>query len=120
MSDGVENDNVIKENNSAEKNNSIEAWLGIDMSRTSKNRFSDLNPNELKELRVSDLVPKGGYCYDENGTCPFWRLSNKHEKQNNGYCSLLRIGDWEWEKSGNSTLLWDQCKECGINDELEN
>jgi len=57
-------------------------------------------------------IPKGAYCYDENGTCPFWELRDDKPKQQNGYCRYLNEGDWECK---GLSLLWDQCKECGIN-----
>ena len=48
-------------------------------------------------------IPKGIYCYDENGRCPYW----ERKKAGEGYCHVI-------QKS--SYLLWDQCKECGINE----
>lgn len=57
-------------------------------------------------------IPKGIYCYDENGICPFWDKSSEHHHQESGYCHFLKIGDWESE---GVSLLWDQVKECGIN-----
>ena len=60
-----------------------------------------------------DPIPKGLYCYDENGICPYWSLSKKGGYQNNGYCSFMRCGDWEME-AGWISLLWDQVKECGF------
>jgi hypothetical protein len=85
-------------------------------------------------------IPKGIYCYNRNKLCPYWSLNKDHEYQNNGYCSLLKSGDWETSKekghwrirqsdgsykeviaSGEEMglftgLLWDQVKECGINE----
>ena len=60
------------------------------------------------------FVPKGYYCYDKKGYCPFWDIALKKEEQSNGYCWLLSKGDWETNSIFN--LLWDQCKECGINE----
>ena len=81
---------------------------------------------------------------DWNNTyiCPFWFKIKTRLKQENGYCALLGKGDYElnnevkWQeiKSINKnnkskkinksktaheiglpmSLLWDQCKECGI------
>lgn len=59
-------------------------------------------------------IPKGLYCYDHNGICPYWSISRLHESQNNGYCSFLKRGDWEVDFG----LLWDQVKECNINNDL--
>jgi len=74
-------------------------------------------------------IPQGVYCYTllsveinqkegfklNKKVCPYWSLDPERPSQENGYCSFLKKGDWEL-KSG---LLWDQCKECGINDEVE-
>ena len=68
-------------------------------------------------VRVSlsdDVIPKGCYCYDENGNCPYWHLFKSLPKQENGYCHRLKAGDWEIDRL---SLLWDQVKECGINDD---
>jgi len=73
----------------------------------------------------SDRIPKGCYCYDENGLCPFWRLDENQPYQRNGYCEYLQRGDWEAEIPDDFpdgfplsalSLLWDQVKECGVND----
>lgn len=62
------------------------------------------------------LIPKGIYCYDENGICPYWPKRKDKPNMENGYCSFLGWGDWEQE---GLTLLWDQVKECRINEDLE-
>ncbi len=72
---------------------------------------------------VFEKIPNGDYCYyykkdNETGKdifyrCPYWDLDEKKEKQNNGYCHLLKIGDWFSDHS--SFCLWDSLKECGIN-----
>lgn len=86
-------------------------------------------------------IPKGPYCYDKNGRCPYWRTRNGYDEQENGYCEFLGYGDWEINETEELTiqyhkskkligvktvghkigipvgLLWDQCKECGINEE---
>ena len=59
-------------------------------------------------------IPHGPYCYDENGVCPYWSRRDDKPKQASGYCAFLDSGDWEGPGIG---LLWDQCKECGVNDE---
>ena len=90
-------------------------------------------------------IPKGIYCYDSNGICPFWEKDDNKPYQHNGYCYYLGKGDWELNKEYEETsyisysknsdeigekfvdvmgegfphsLLWDQVKECGINDEF--
>ena len=88
------------------------------------------------------VIPKGLYCYDENGKCPYWSMRKNKPYQFNGYCSFIGKGDWQLNKEYAKTtiikqspdkkdigkffdeiyndfplsLLWDQCKECGINE----
>ncbi len=93
------------------------------------------------------VIPQGLYCYtikdNRQVTCPYWSMRKNRPPQQNGYCSYLEKGDWELyleddykityhklgktemvkgkdilEETGTLGLLWDQCKECGINDEL--
>jgi len=73
----------------------------------------------IKKLVNQDLfddpekyIPKGGYCYDEKSTCPFWDIDPSKPQQENGYCHYLKESDWLM-----GGLLWDQCKECNINDD---
>jgi hypothetical protein len=61
-------------------------------------------------------IPEGIYCYDKNGLCPFWDKDETKPEDESGYCHYLGEGDWECE---HISLLWDQVKECGINDGLE-
>lgn len=94
-------------------------------------------------MKETSEIPKGFYCYDENGTCPYWSQNAEREEQNNGYCSYLEQGDWdtnekvqtfmvrqnngkyeEIESSGNEMgyytgLLWDKVKLCNINEYTE-
>ncbi len=58
-------------------------------------------------------IPKGPYCYDGKGVCPYWSINSKKPKQLNGHCSYLNQSDWEEDSVG---LLWDQCKSCEVND----
>jgi hypothetical protein len=61
-------------------------------------------------------IPLGHYCYTIIGhspgkikvkICPFWRKMNK-----GAYCTYMRTyANW----GDTSNLIWDQCKECGIN-----
>lgn len=83
-------------------------------------------------------IPKGVYCYSGGrgtGRCPYWRRIKDRPDQEDGWCDYLGKGDTEiksegdWiityskipEEIGKSvegiSLLWDQCKECGIKDE---
>lgn len=92
---------------------------------------------KLKAEKGTSVIPKGCYCYDENGTCPYWDKIEGAPKQYNGYCWYLEQGDMEILAEDDFTeqntgevrkgkdlpfpvsLLWDQCKECGINDDDE-
>lgn len=62
----------------------------------------------------TSIIPIGMYCYDKNGKCPYWDINKDKPSQENGYCHFLGEGDWESE---HLSLLWDQCKECGENEE---
>jgi len=89
-------------------------------------------------------IPKGQYCYSGSrgtGRCPYWRRIKDRPSQADGWCDYLGKGDveiaaetlWTVEHVGKdvvegvkvgdkisgtdlpgSSLLWDQCKECGI------
>jgi hypothetical protein len=59
------------------------------------------------------VIPEGQYCYDEFGVCPYWSLDPTHPEQENGHCAYLEQGDWE-----TGGLLWDEVKECGINEDV--
>lgn len=80
-----------------------------------------------------EVVPHGLYCYERMGepkkvtladgsetmvwpakTCPYWKHRPDKPAQRNGYCRLLKVGDFTPRPRG-TMLLWDQCKECGIN-----
>lgn len=62
------------------------------------------------------VIPKGDYCYDEDGSCPYLDCATNLEKQSNGFCWFLGKGDWMPSEEGGTFLLWDQCKECGENE----
>jgi hypothetical protein len=62
-----------------------------------------------------ELIPEGMYCYDENGRCPFWWKDIDKPEQENGYCLYMKKGDLDL----GGGLLWDQCKECGVNEAWE-
>jgi hypothetical protein len=85
-------------------------------------------------MKNISVIPKGCYCYDKQGVCPYWSTNPTKHYQENGYCAFLERGDWEmnndvkWVTLGEDikhsaneigipmSLLWDQCKECGINE----
>lgn len=59
-------------------------------------------------------IPEGCYCHG----CPFWGRIPDREPMEDGYCHYLKKGDLEFYEEDNwLSLLWDMCKECGINDE---
>ena len=74
---------------------------------------------------AQSFIPPGVYCYSKTeplpdgigrrilDLCPFWELRDDKPEQENGYCHYLKSGDWDMAGG----LLWDQCKECGINDD---
>jgi len=81
--------------------------------------------------RDESVIPAGLYCYSrksgwkycadgtpyfETEICPYWASNPDKDEQESGYCAFLKAGDWEAEGIG---LLWDQCKECGINENIE-
>lgn len=90
---------------------------------------------KVKDKDVS-LIPSGPYCYDDR-TCPYWDSNPSKHEQENGYCHYIEKGDWELngemvlinQKTGEKMtpseigipggLLFDQCKECGINDGID-
>jgi hypothetical protein len=84
-----------------------------------------------KYLRKKDesLIPDGMYCHGQlvqdpdnpmikfcSDCCPYWSKNPYAQEQEDGYCSYLAEGDWE---PTGTMLLWNQCKECGINEEDE-
>lgn len=75
--------------------------------------------NYIKMIEIVRKIPKGIYCYDEHGRCPYWSVVHEHVSMFDNYepvayCSF--IGKDDRELGGG--LLWDQCKECGIKDDI--
>jgi len=91
----------------------------------------------------SIVIPKGIYCYDENGICPYWRIKHLVNSDgikikyyhciflkendcgnNDNICELLHQyfhhNDQEFNRFFTLSLLWDQCKECNENMDIEN
>jgi hypothetical protein len=65
--------------------------------------------------KTKERIPNGPYCYGVNGyLCPFWKINENKPHQLNGYCEYLKLGDW---MQGYSSVLWDQVKECDINED---
>ena len=76
-------------------------------------------------MKDKKLIPPGTYCYiplEVIGKslailrCPYWSLDPNKPSQCNGCCSFLNRCDDDDEGFG---LLWDQVKECGINDDID-
>jgi hypothetical protein len=90
----------------------------------------------MEKRKNKSKIPKGFYCYDKNGICPYWSKDLNLPEQENGCCSFLKTNDFKenekqgivvWkDKNGNETktephdipisLLWNQVKECGENE----
>jgi len=68
---------------------------------------------DLTEEQCKALIPQGNYCYGAKCKCPFWDVLEEFPHQDNGYCHYLKSGDFQHSGLG---LLWDQCKECGVNE----
>jgi len=65
---------------------------------------------KLKAEKGESVVPRGMYCYDGRGNCPYWDKAENAQNQVNGFCWLMGKGDWDEDMD----LLWDQCKGCGL------
>ena len=74
-----------------------------------------------------DVIPEGMYCYSRSSIvensdtrtlipCPYWGMDSTRRSQENGYCAYLKSGDWS---DDGVSLLWDQVKECRVNDHIE-
>ncbi|WP_340032677.1 hypothetical protein NSQ20_12515 [Paenibacillus sp. FSL K6-1122] len=78
------------------------------------------------------VIPKGMYCYDEKGYCPYSREDKKYKYDAYGYgnvsstwCDYLKLNsaqlDFEgrYEKDGSKCylahLIYDLCKVCEVN-----
>ena len=62
-------------------------------------------------------IPKDtSYCYGDKkiGRCKWLIISKSKPAQENGYCKYLKLGDWYED---GTSLLWDECKECGIGED---
>ena len=89
-------------------------------------------------MKSKSNIPKGMYCYDQDGVCPYWSINKDLPEQENGYCSFLdksdyqrneELGEIQWQNGKGEitrisipheipmSLIWDQVKECGINDD---
>lgn len=55
-------------------------------------------------------IPEGIYCHYGDYLCPFWDSHSSYD----GYCHYLKQADHDYDYM---SLLWDMCKECGVNDD---
>lgn len=87
----------------------------------------------LRTSKGESVIPKGLYC----SGCPYQDYDDSQPSQSNGFCWFLGKGDWDfnqevkWQSRETGevesadeiglpmSLLWDGCKECGINDDFE-
>lgn len=77
-------------------------------------------------------IPKGSYCYDDNGYCPYSRDDERYKYNAYGFgyvtsrtCDYLNLNsaqlDFEgvYKKNGSKCytahLIYDLCKVCGVN-----
>jgi len=94
--------------------------MGVRESSICENISIDgLTQCELTLEQAKSFIPKDTlYCYKrENGEfkyCPYWDCIEHFPHQSNGYCHFLRRGD-----DARGGLLWDQCKECGVGDDMK-
>ena len=94
---------------------------------------SYIEMTNLRESKGEKVIPKGPYC----SGCPYLDLDDEKPYQYNGYCWFLERGDWEIEatmelvssETGEKvmgdelpfpvSLLWDECKECGVKEQRD-
>lgn len=89
------------------------------------------------EEKDTSVIPNGHYCYSYDSDnnlikCPYWKIIPDRPEQENGWCDYLEKGDveiiaeggyYQVDKNNNVipnseigfSLLFDSCKECGIN-----
>jgi len=89
------------------------------------------------------VIPVGLYCYSiidgKQVNCPYYGKDEKNPgNQEDGFCKFLDKSDWDlndetglvqgWTRKGHPvppmtahelklSLLWDMCKECGVNND---
>jgi hypothetical protein len=74
------------------------------------------------------VIPRGDYCYKmkklvvpkdgskpylKTRNCPYWCWDEEYPDGRVGYCKLLKVSDMDEDSCG---LLFDQIKECGVNE----
>jgi hypothetical protein len=82
---------------------------------------------KIRREHSTSEIPSGLYCYTlisgkpgsimpRRRACPYLELNLFAPEQERGYCHLCKTGDWQYNSVG---LLWDMCKECGLNDDYD-
>jgi len=84
----------------------------------------------MREEIGADAIPEGLYCYTYTGqigvfgpeteACPYWGRVKSRDSKQDGWCIYMGKGDLEIEEAGFTSLLWDRCKECGVNMDDDN
>ena len=78
-------------------------------------RFGDVGTSTCASWNQTQIPQDSLYCQG----CPFHTISEIatlfYGDQMSGYCYYLNQGDFSFGHSTN--LLWDGCKECGINED---
>jgi len=102
------------------QNDSIQFYKGY-FSHTSCSEENVVNFYDFVdrcENKDESVIPEGQYCYTRNSKgiipCPYWRINKDKKYMENGVCIFLDIEDGE----DTSSLLWDQCKECRIKNDI--
>jgi len=103
------------------------------MPVTDKIRQNRQTRYDRRQAAAAQVVPEGPYCYSRTGrtvtrntpmgavevpelkSCPYLKIRGDKPRQQNGYCRLLKAGDYT-PHPHRTSLLWDAVKECGIND----
>ena len=83
------------------------------------------------KAKDTSMIPEGPYCYTglsydkgvyHTKVCPYFDHIIASDSQSDGYCHYIEEGDSNLDGSDNLDgcgLLWDQCKSCGVNDEID-
>lgn len=77
------------------------------------NFFGNRIRNTIREIKGKSPIhiPKGSYCYDEEGVCYYWSIDKHHKNllQENGYCKWLGKGDYDLNREKN--ISWIEVKQ---------
>lgn len=93
----------------------VEMYLKVALDSEFKERLDTCDIGGNGSTDALDSIPKNSfYCQG----CPFYNVSKIasffYGKQMDGYCYYLGKGDFTFFHG--TMLLWDGCKECGINE----